>query len=82
VSIGNWWHDYDYSDSENYTILGIARSVDRFPQLLVTRPIRLPLDPDYTMILLLIMVGIIGVTGVLGIRLLMKRHEQIVSANQ
>ncbi len=44
LQLGNWWHDYNETESIVYRILGLAGSVDRYPQLLVEKPSKPPLD--------------------------------------
>ncbi len=45
LELGNWWHDYNSTESDVYEIPGSAGSVDRYPQKLTERIPTPPLDP-------------------------------------
>lgn len=44
LELGNWWHDYNSAELAVYEILGLAGSVDRYPQRLAERIASPPLD--------------------------------------
>ncbi|MFX1368186.1 MAG: NosD domain-containing protein, partial [Promethearchaeota archaeon] len=44
LQLGNWWHDYNETESVVYEIQGFGGSVDKYPQLLMAKPSKPPLD--------------------------------------
>lgn len=44
LQLGNWWHDYNETESAVYEIQGFGESADMYPQLLVETPSKPPLD--------------------------------------
>lgn len=77
LGIGNWWHDYDSSEGNNYTIPGSAGSVDRYPQTLTDRIPTPPLDPEPVDLVLLAAIGV-TVAGVAMVGVFFYRRRIII----
>ncbi|MHA2140181.1 MAG: NosD domain-containing protein [Candidatus Thorarchaeota archaeon] len=77
LRIGNWWHDYDSSEGNNYTIPGLAGSVDRYPQTLTDRIPTPPLDPEPVDVVLIAAIGV-TIAGVVMVAVFFYRRQIIV----
>ena len=75
ISLGNWWSDYNITDSEVYEIDGRANSQDNYPQEYRTWKLDLPIQSGDIGMELYLIAGVIVAAIVVFILVILKRRQ-------